>query len=151
MASRRKSIEMTQEEIRSFLNAQPRLILVTNGREGYPHPMPVDFVVDEQGRFLVVTFRKSQKVKNLERDPRVGLLVETGLDYSELRAVVAEADAEIIDDVSEVIRVMESIFSRRNIVTGTESAYATSEKRVVLRLTPRSTLSWDHGKLGGKY
>ena len=46
--------------------------------------------------------RKSQKVKNLERDPRCTLLVETGVEYGELRGIQIEAEAELIRDLDEV-------------------------------------------------
>ena len=32
--------------------------------------MPMNFTIDEENRFVVVTFRKSQKIRNFERDPR---------------------------------------------------------------------------------
>ena len=41
------------------------------------------------------TYRKSQKVKNLERDDRATLLVESGIEYAELRGVMLKTRARI--------------------------------------------------------
>jgi nitroimidazol reductase NimA-like FMN-containing flavoprotein (pyridoxamine 5'-phosphate oxidase superfamily) len=85
MPARRDLIEMTPEEIRAYLLSQRRLIIVSNGPDGFPHPMPMNFIIDEQDRYLITTFRKSQKVKNFERDPKAALLVESGLAYDEMK------------------------------------------------------------------
>ena len=63
MPSRRDAIAMTMDEIRSYLKAQQRLILTSNGPTGYPHPMPMNFLFDDNDTYLMTTFRKSQKVK----------------------------------------------------------------------------------------
>ena len=49
----------------------------TNGRDGFPHLMPLWYVVRD-GELWAWTFAKSQKVRNLERDPRATLQVEAG-------------------------------------------------------------------------
>ena len=99
MPSRRKLIQMTPQEIDAYLNAsQEYLIIVSIGKDGFPHPMPTNYYVDESRNLWTTTFRKSQKVKNLERDPRASLLVESGKHYAELKAVIVYAQVEIIYD-----------------------------------------------------
>ena len=58
--------------------------------------MPMNYGVDAEGRVVIATFRKSQKVKNLERDPRATLLVESGEAYAELKSAMLYCDVEII-------------------------------------------------------
>jgi nitroimidazol reductase NimA-like FMN-containing flavoprotein (pyridoxamine 5'-phosphate oxidase superfamily) len=70
MPSRREQISMAPDEVRTYLEEQQRIIVVTNGANGLPHAVPMNYGLDDQGRILIMTFRKSQKVKNLERDPR---------------------------------------------------------------------------------
>src|ERR1700730_12470632 len=81
MPSRRADVEMSPDEIRDYLRSHFRLTLVSNGLGGYPHPMPMNYAVDDDDRIVMTTFRKSQKVANLRRDPRATLLVETGVAY----------------------------------------------------------------------
>lgn len=158
MPSRRDAIAMSMDEIRAYLKDQERLILVSNGASGYPHPMPMNFVFDDEDQYLVTTFRKSQKVLNIERDPRCALLVESGSQYSELKSVLAYADAELVDDIDTTRQVMlalaEKEFGRRNeVMTGEfrEQALSSAPKRVVIRYRASEYISWDHTKLGGRY
>jgi nitroimidazol reductase NimA-like FMN-containing flavoprotein (pyridoxamine 5'-phosphate oxidase superfamily) len=156
MPSRREVIRMTPAEIRAYLEAQRRIIVVTNGPGGLPHPVPMNYGIDDAGRIIITCFRKSQKVKNLERDPRAALLVENGATYGELQSVIAYADAEIIADPAGVRDNLRFIRSKEEL-SGSLSpemrgqVQASFAKRVVVRFTPFRYVSWDHRKLGQSY
>ncbi len=156
MPSRRDTISMTPQELRTYLQEQTRIIIVTNGPDGMPHPVPMNYGIDGEGRVVITTFRKSQKVKNLERDPRATLLVESGEAYRELKSAILYCDAEIIGDPDEIARNMALVRADRAMSGSlsaemSEQVRASLAKRVVLRLTPFRTVTWDHGKLGGFY
>jgi PPOX class probable F420-dependent enzyme len=154
--SRRNQIRMSEEEVDQFLRSHKTIILNSIGPRGYPHPMPMWFTVADDGAIWMTTFRKSQKVQNLRRDPRVSLLVESGEVYSELAGVVLYGDAEIIDDIDVVTRIL-------GTASGAPSGDAAARpevqevmrknaaKRVCLRVKPERVVSWDHKKLGGVY
>nr|MBA2546105.1 pyridoxamine 5'-phosphate oxidase family protein [Solirubrobacterales bacterium] len=97
MASRRDQITLSDSELAELLDEERVVIISSFGPRGWPHSMPMWFTVRD-GEIWVWTYAKSQKVKNLERDPRATLLVETGEEYLELRGVMIEAEAEIIRD-----------------------------------------------------
>ena len=155
--SRRDKIRLNDEEIRDFLASRKTVIVCSNGPRGFPHTMPMWFAVDDDGTIRMTTFRKSQKVKNIQRDPRLTVLVEDGLDYFELRGVVFYGKCEIVDDIEVVKDTMVRITAReagddpaalegmKNVITGT------AEKRVCLLIRPERIVSWDHRKLGGAY
>jgi PPOX class probable F420-dependent enzyme len=156
MPSRRETIRMTPEEIARYLGEQRRIILVTIGADGMPHPVPMNYGIDDEGRIVIATFRKSQKVKNLERDPRAALLVESGAGYANLKSVMLHATAEILGDPEEVAANMALVRADAQMTGSLSSAMgeqvrAAMAKRVVLRLTPFRTMSWDHSKLAGFY
>lgn len=156
MPSRRDLIRMTPEEVRAYLTARRRVILVTNGPDGMPHPVPMNYGLDDAGRVLVTSFRKSQKVRNLERDPRATLLVESGETYADLKSVMLYADVEIVTDPQAIAAGMARINADEQLAgsLSAEMSYqvrASIAKRVLLRFTPFRTVSWDHGKLGGFY
>jgi PPOX class probable F420-dependent enzyme len=156
MPSRREQISMAPTEVRAYLEGQRRIIVVTNGANGLPHAVPMNYGLDEQGRILITTFRKSQKVKNLERDPRATLLVESGTAYRELKSVMAYCNAEIIDDPARVRELMRSVRAQEAMTASlsqpmSQQVQASMAKRVVVRLTPFHTVSWDHAKLGESY
>ena len=102
MPSRRKLIELDADEIRDYLDAEKTLIIVGNGHNGYPHPMPMWFAHDPDGSIRCTTFGKSQKVLNWRRDPKATLLVESGVEYAELKGVMIYAHCEVIDDLDAV-------------------------------------------------
>jgi nitroimidazol reductase NimA-like FMN-containing flavoprotein (pyridoxamine 5'-phosphate oxidase superfamily) len=156
MPSRREQIAMTDAEMRAYLDGQRRIILVTNGSGGMPHPVPMNYGLDPEGRIVLTAFRKSQKVKNLERDPRATLLVESGAAYGELRGVIAWCDAEILTDPEEVAQNMAMVradAATAQSISGVrdEQVRASMAKRVILRFTPFRYSSWDHARLGEFY
>lgn len=157
MASRREQIQLTPEEIDAFLVEQKTVTIVSNGKDGYPHPMPMWFYADADGCVYCTTFRKSQKVLNLRRDSRAALLVESGEDYAELKSVLIYATAEIVDDESMVVDALVRIGTKGQAVSDadrkklSDNLAPTAAKRVLLKFTPERYVSWDHAKLGGRY
>ena len=155
--SRRGLITMDDAEVQSFLRSNKTMILVSNGHNGHPHPMPMWFGIEQDGKIVMTTFRKSQKVNNIRRDPKVTLLVESGLEYSELRSVMIYANCEVIDSLEETTNVMFRLSRGRGEVTDDQAGAfkanvaKNASKRLVLRMTPTEIVSWDHAKLGGKY
>ena len=156
MPSRRQQISMTPAEVHAYLEQQRRIIVVTNGVNGLPHAVPMNYGLDDQGRILITTFRKSQKVRNLERDPRATLLVESGRVYRELKSVIAYCNAEIISDAALVPKLMSLVRAEEAMRTSLSNSVgqqvrASIPKRVVVRFSPFLTVSWDHAKLGESY
>ena len=103
---------MTEPELGAFLLEQRTVICATNGAGGWPHLMPLWYVVRE-GELWAWTYAKSQKVRNLERDPRATLQVEAGDSYDQLRGVMLESDTEIHRRMPVVAKVV--IFSARSL------------------------------------
>src|SRR4051795_4911960 len=111
MASRRDQIRMTPDEIRDFLDEQKTVSVATIGPSGRPHLVPLWYVPDGE-ELIGWTFAKSQKAKNLERDPRATLQVEDGVEYQELRGVMFECDVEVESDTGAVTEYGMQIFER---------------------------------------
>lgn len=156
MPSRRDAIRMSAQEERVYLEGQRRIILVTIGPDGMPHPVPMNYGLDAEGRVLITSFRKSQKVKNLQRDPRATLLVESGTAYVELKAAILWCDVELIEDPEAIRAGMNRIRADEAMAvslseTMDEQVRASLAKRVLLRFTPVRRTSWDHAKLEGFY
>lgn len=156
MPSRRDAMRMSDAEARAWLGAQPRIVLVTNGPHGLPHPVPMNFGMDEAGRLILTAFARSQKVRNLERDSRAALMAESGETYAELRGVIAYADAEILREPDDMARLMPMVRAAVDLAASisapmNEQVRASLAKRVILRFTPFRFVSWDHSRLGGAY
>jgi|SRR5215212_2843440 len=151
MPSRRDQITMTDEERAEFLSSQSIVTVGTTGPHGRPHLMPLWYVVD--GNELTGwTYAKSQKAKNLERDPRATLQVEDGVQYDQLRGVMMECDVAVERDPERVAEYGFALFEK--YAPGAdlqEMIRAQAPKRIGLRFTPTRIVSWDHRKLGGTY
>jgi PPOX class probable F420-dependent enzyme len=154
--SRRAEIVLSPAEQRELLDSERVVVVSSIGPRGWPHSMPMWFVLRE-GEIWVWSYAKAQKVRNLERDRRATLLVETGTEYVELRGVQIEAEAEIVRDPETVlefghelsVRYAEGIDSIEGDAAAALAAQAA--KRVAIRFAPRRVASWDHRKLGGTY
>ena len=153
--SRRDQIKMTAEEADAFLEDQRTVICATNGRDGFPHLMPLWYVVRD-GRLWGWTYAKSQKARNLERDPRATLQVETGEEYQDLRGLMLRCETILHRD-HDVLEGIAMELVDRYSGTGPEfdpvrdSFRAQIPKRVGLEFVERSRVSWDHRKLAGTY
>ncbi len=82
---------MSGAELAAFLDEERTVICATNGQDGFPHLMPLWYVMRDADLWAW-TFAKSQKVRNLERDPRATLQVEAGSEYAELRGAMLRCD-----------------------------------------------------------
>ena len=157
MPSRRELIQLTDAEVSDYLNSTKTLIIISNGNDGYPHPMPMWFYVDDAGCVYCTTFRKSQKVLNFTRDTKATLLVESGEEYADLKSVLIYAATEVLDDFDTVCDTLVRITTKGQEVAETQrekllgAVSKTAAKRIVLKFTPERYISWDHAKLAGKY
>ena len=156
--SQRDAIRMSEEEVLALLDEEPTVVCATNGRRGWPHLMPLWYVVRPTGdggapQLWAWTFAKSQKARNLERDPRATLQVEAGERYEELRGVMLECDVVVHRDVERIRELALELFERYGGVDDGVRAMIDKQapKRVALQFVERRRATWDHRKLGGGY
>lgn len=143
---------MTDAEVDALLDRSRTAVLGTVGRDGTPHLAAMWYAYLD-GALYVETKAKSQKAVNLRRNPACTVLVEAGDTYDQLRGVAIDGRATIIDDngSDEYWRAAVNVHER---YTGEydEAARPVVEmmmhKRVVVRIDPLRTRSWDHRKLG---
>jgi len=155
VASKRDQIKMTDAEIAEFLGHERVATVSSNGLDGWPHVTALWYVMRDSEPWSW-TYAKSQKVKNLERDDRVTVLVESGHQYNELRGVMIRARAELHRDVDDVAPLGEEIFAKYQggheiDETGREALRAQAAKRVGIHFRVEEIVTWDHSKLGGAY
>jgi PPOX class probable F420-dependent enzyme len=152
--SRRDQIRMSDEEVLAFLDEQRTVVCATNGRDGFPHLMPLWYVVRD-GRLWAWTYAKSQKVRNLERDPRATLQVEAGTEYHLLRGIMLRCETTVHADTETVAALGREIFARYldgGLDDDVEAMIAhQAPKRVGLEFVERARATWDHRKLGATY
>ncbi|MGB7686579.1 MAG: pyridoxamine 5'-phosphate oxidase family protein [Solirubrobacterales bacterium] len=154
--SRRDQIKLLDAELAELLDAERIAVVTSIGPRGWPHSMPLWFV-PRDGVIWIWTYAKSQKVRNLERDPKATVLVETGHEYGELRGAMIEAEAEIHRDPETVVGFAEELTLRYaggiSSIEGDAKAAleAQAPKRVAISFPAVRVATWDHRKLGGTY
>jgi PPOX class probable F420-dependent enzyme len=159
----RKDISLTPTEIDTFLAAEMTLIVTTVGKDGHPHTAPMWFYT-EDGHIVFRSFTKSQKIVNLQRDPRITVLVERGIAYSELQSVMIKGTARLVDGADDPAYILESYqrLAARYPMVGPEPVELDPEaleqafgrfapKNTAVIVEPDKILSWDHTKLDGEY
>jgi general stress protein 26 len=102
------------------------------------------------GAIYMTSYGKAQKVVNIRRNPKAAIMVETGSAYAELKGVMLRGSCEIIEDAGAVDEVFGWMAEQRG-ETRSPGASRGAPKRVVLKIVPRKTVTWDHSKLGGRY
>jgi PPOX class probable F420-dependent enzyme len=152
MPSRRDQIKMSDEEVRAFLQERMVMQCATVSPSGRPHVVALWFVPDGL-ELSGWTYAKSQKAKNLERDPRATIAIDDGVQYHELRGVMLECDVEVERDTERVAEYGLALVDRYagGAPEAKEAFREQAKKRVGLRFVPTRVVSWDHRKLGGAY
>ncbi len=156
----RKDITMTPEEIHAFFQESMTLQVATIGKHGYPHVAPMWFVVDDN-KVVFRSFTKSQKIVNLQRNPKLTVLIEDGLDYSQLRGVMIKGEARLITDRDYVLAMYGKLAARYSMINdepvdldqaALETAFGRmADKNTAVVVEPVKIITWDHRKIGGGY
>lgn len=144
-------IRMSDAEIDEFMKGRHSMSMATVNPDGSIHMVAMWYGFLE-GCVAIETKTKSQKVRNLRRDPRMTCMVEAGDRYEELRGVELVGRAEIVEEPERMWEMGVDLFGRYQ-GTYTEEmrpfVEAMLHKRVVVKLLVDRVVSWDHRKLNG--
>jgi PPOX class probable F420-dependent enzyme len=143
---------MSDEEVWKFVGERKSLQVATLNRDGSPHLTTLWFAVMD-GDIVFETYTKSQKILNLQRDPRISVLVEDGDRYDQLRGVTLSGKAELVTAPEKVHVLALEVMSRNTPGVSKEQldgmAQKMAAKRTGVVIKPTRIVSWDHSKLGG--
>ncbi len=135
--------EMTRDEVNAFLDGHGGwAVLSTVGKYGYPHAVPIGFF--RMGEEIVLPVRGQRKV-NIARNPKVGVVVESGGSMKDLKGVVIQGDAALVEDAAAVLELTREGARRRGTA---EDALPTEARRgaAYVRVRPVKIASWDNTK-----
>ena len=154
MGGGRNAVAMSDEEVSTLLAENLKVQVASNGPEGTPHLTTLFYIVRE-GKIAFWTYGRSQKIRNLERDPRVSALVEDGVDYFELRGVSLTGRAQIIRDYGRIYSIGSEVATRMLDAEsfealgdfGRETVEKQAQKRVAVIIHADHVATWDHRKM----
>ena len=146
---RGRKIAMTDDELAAFLATERICRVATIGADG-PHATPLWFGWD--GTYLwLYSIVKSQRWTDIIRDPRLGIVVDAGVEYLELRGVEITGTADVIGEVPRTgepvdeLAAIERVFAGKYF-GGAEEMFHDG-RHAWLRVTPKKLASWDFRKL----
>ena len=143
---------MTRDEAWAFLKKHYTMILSTLDSYGFPHAAPVWYVViGDKIYFRAQPYKK--KVRNILKRPQVCAVVEAGEKYTELRGVMVQGLAKVIDGDKPQRKLVFSMLAQKyqNLRDTAKLPRTWQDKfgrehRVVMELTPTNIVSWDNRK-----
>lgn len=154
MPSRRNRIILSEEEQKLFLEEGWTLQVATNSSNGFPHLAAMWYIMKD-GMIHFTTFRKSQKILNIRRNPNITAMLESGKEYADLQGLVVQGSAELVDNIEYTADVMAKVAEKYRGMpintTNSDAALDAAAKRIAVRVRPQNIYSWDHTKLGGRY
>lgn len=145
-------VEMAPDEVQTFLQEQHTGILVTQETDGPGMPVPVWFWATE-GHVYVSSPPGAAKVRRIHESPRVNFLVEDGLAWADLRAVVVEGRATVHESGPVHERAITELNERyaafrvapELLPSATTRRY---DNRVIIDIeVVRVRVSWDNSKV----
>lgn len=153
--SSRDAVRLDDAELASFLAENIKVQVATVGKDGTAHLTTLFYVVLDDGRIAFWTYGRSQKIRNLERDPRITCLVEDGTDYFELRGASIKGTAELVRDPEQIFEIGSAVATRMVGAAsfdelgdlGAQEVRRQAAKRVAVVITPEQISSWDHRKM----
>src|SRR6266481_3861736 len=148
--NKQHQIQLTPEEQAAFLQEGHKAALATLDKDGFPHVVAMGFLARD-GVIYMTSYGKAQKVLNIRRNPKVGVMIETGKTYADFVGVLLRGTCEIIEEPEAVARMMRELAGNQGEGAAPSGAVSSAPKRVVLKITPHKVSSWDHRKLGGRY
>lgn len=129
---------MTDEEIREHLERKDRwMVLTTVGADGFPHAVPMGYFLAGE-RVVMGCKDGTQKVRNVERNPKVSLLWENGRGAADLTAVMIRGLARVVRDPRERLELKREACRQR----GEELPTSVAADFVYIEVRPTRTVSW---------
>jgi nitroimidazol reductase NimA-like FMN-containing flavoprotein (pyridoxamine 5'-phosphate oxidase superfamily) len=138
-------VSLTKEEARELLDSRPGWLTFTSiGKDGYPHTIPIGFFrIDDD--VYVGGRTGTQRLKNIERNPKVSVLVESGTSMQDIKGVLIQGDATAITEPAATLELMRQSMRAR----GASEEQLPKEPRphiAYIKITPRRYISWDYSR-----
>jgi nitroimidazol reductase NimA-like FMN-containing flavoprotein (pyridoxamine 5'-phosphate oxidase superfamily) len=136
---------MTDQEVKAFLDTKPGwIVLSTIGRQGYPHSVPLGYF--RLGDDIYIGCRAgTQKVKNIERNPKVSLVLESGSTRQDIKGVLIQGHATVHTAPETRLQLSREAARLRGVA---EDALPHEPRPgvVYIQVEPRRVISWDYGR-----
>ena len=135
--------ELTGQETQDFLDSKPGwIILSTVDLDGYPHTVPLGYF--RLGEEILMGVRgNTRKLRNIQANPKVSLLLESGDTREEIKGLMIQGTATLHTDPEETLYYARGAATQRGVP---ESELPTEPRidAVYIRVVPERIRSWDY-------
>ena len=135
--------KLTIQESHEFLDSKPGWIaLTTIGPDGYPHTVPLGYF--RLGEDIVMGVRgNTRKVKNIQDNPKVSLLLESGKSSGDIKGLMVQGIATVYSEPSDTLYFAREAAKLRGVP---EQELPTEPRKGVayIKVTPQRIRSWDY-------
>ncbi|TQM45622.1 pyridoxamine 5'-phosphate oxidase family protein [Pseudonocardia cypriaca] len=146
---RGRRIAMSPAEVDAFLAEERTCRVATVGPNG-PHATPLWYAW-HGGALWLTSVVRSQRWADLQRDPRVAVVVDAGTSYDELRGVELRGRVEVVGEVPRTGERVPELEGPEQLMADRYlgGTFVHDGRHAWLRLAPDKITSWDFRKLGG--
>ena len=144
MARKRKQhLELSEDEANAYLDRRTEwAVLTTVGTDGMPHSVPLGYF--RLGDHLYLGMREgSQKIKNIERNPHVSVLVTSAKSTRDISGVLVQGTGTLIRDPGRRLELARGLARQRG-TPETELPGSVSEDGVYVQVTRKRVISWNY-------
>ncbi len=136
-------VKLSKDEVNAFLDSRPGWIaLTTLGKDGYPHTVPIGYF--RLGDEVYIGCRAgTQKLKNIERNPKVSLMIESGKTMQDIKGAVIQGEATVLTAPADLLRLAREAARLRGVQDG-ELPTEPRPGAAYIRVVPVNYLSWDY-------
>ncbi|MFU8817044.1 MAG: pyridoxamine 5'-phosphate oxidase family protein [Pseudomonadales bacterium] len=136
---------LTETEFNAFLDSHPGWIVLSSiGADGYPHTVPLGYF--RHGDAIISGVRDgTTKVRNIEANPKVSLMVESGSTMADIKGAMIQGEARIHRDPQKVLEFMRLGAGKRGVPEA-ELPTAPRPGAVYIEVRPVRRISWDYGR-----
>ncbi len=137
--------KLSKDEVNAFLDSRPGWIaLTTIGKDGYPHTVPIGYF--RLGDDVLIGCRSgTQKLKNIARDPKVSLMLESGNTMQDIKGVVIQGEAAVVSDAAELLELSRAAARKRGVAEG-QLPQQPPRGAAYIRVVAKKYLSWDYSR-----
>ena len=140
---------MSEKEIQDFLSS-PRIARLATIQNGKPHIVPVWYFYDGKN-IIISTPKGTKKVKNLQSNPNVSIIIDIVDGKSEDISYATKAKAVIIEGVAELREDIDNSFIKKtyeryvgkNGLNEPMVQFSVNLPRYMVVIRPTRIISWD--------
>lgn len=131
---------LSEDQVREFLASKPGWAVLTSiGRDGYPHSVPLGYFMADDD-VVLGTLAGTQKLKNIERNPRVTVLLDR-TEGSVLTGVMIQGDAELVTE-DKARLALQRVAARARGVAEADLPTQVRPGGAYVRVHPHKIITW---------